>query len=432
MRFEEKRPIQTIKPYERNPRIISEKAVKAVAESIESFSQLQPIVVDAAGVIIAGHTRYRAAKYLNMETVDVIVADNLTPEQANAYRIADNKTAERSAWNLDILPDEIGPIEDKFDFTKFGFDRDELDKIMGKCIYARKPDPDKIPEEIPPKPITQPGDVIELGDHRLICGDSTKPETFANLMRGESADLVITDPPYGVDYQGNQKEGGKFKREKIENDAQSGEELKTFLTAAFSAMAAAAKKGAPVYIWCASINLYEFLGAIKKSGIEYKQELQWIKSIPNLSWANYHYIHEPVLYCKIPGEATFWNGGRDQRSAFIDDKLDPKSMSEKELRQAVKQFMKFIPTDVIREKMPDKSPLHPTTKPTRLYNRLIQNSSRRGEIILDAFGGSGTAVISAEMTHRRARVIELDPHYCDVITRRWEDYTGQEAKRPKR
>lgn len=423
----ETRPIQTIKPYSRNPRIISEKAVKAVAHSIEQFGWQQPIVIDAEGVIIAGHTRYKAAKYLNLETVPVMIADELTPKQANAYRIADNKTAERSAWNFDILPDEIGPIEDKFDFTKFGFDRDELDKIMGKCIYARKPDPDKIPEEIPPKPITQPGEIIEMGEHRLICGDSTKPETFARLMGTERADIVITDPPYGVDYQG----GAKQKREGIANDAQTGDELLRFLQAAFTAMAGAAKPGAPVYIWFASANLYEFLGAVKKSGIEYKQELQWIKSIPNLSWANYLYIHEPVFYCKIPGAPTFWNGGRDQKTAFIDDKLDPKTMSEKELRQAVKQFLRIIQTDVIREKMPDKSPLHPTTKPTRLYNRLIQNSSRRGEIILDAFGGSGTAVISAEMTHRKARVIELDPHYCDIIAARWEDYTGSEAKRIK-
>lgn len=224
----ETRSITQIKPYDNNPRVIPAKAVKAVARSIEKFGWQQPIVIDADGVIIAGHTRYKAAKHLNLETVPVAVADDLTPEQVRAYRIADNKTGEAAKWNLDILPDEIAPIEDAFDFTQLGFDRDELDKIMGKSIYARENDPDKIPDEIPPEPVTRPGDVITLGDHRLVCGDSTKPETFAALMGDEKADILITDPPYGVSYEG----GAKTKRDGIENDTLTGTALTEFLTAA--------------------------------------------------------------------------------------------------------------------------------------------------------------------------------------------------------
>ena len=296
----ELRPIQTIRPYDNNPRIISEKAVRAVAESIEKFGWQQPLVVDADGVIICGHTRWRAAKYLNLEQVPVIVADELTPEQVRAYRIADNKTAERSSWNLDLLPDEIAPIETEFDFTKLGFDKDELDKIMGKCIYAREKDPDKIPEDIQPKPVTRPGEIIELGDHRLICGDSTKPETFAALMGDEKADIVITDPPYGVSYTG----GPKSPREGIANDSLDSADLTEFLTAAFRAAKDVCKPGAAFYVWCASAKEREFLNAIHEAGIQYREHIVWRKSIPNLTWADYLWQHELCVYCNAPGRGA--------------------------------------------------------------------------------------------------------------------------------
>ena len=423
----EKRSISTIKPYDRNPRIISEKAVKAVANSIEKFGWQQPVVIDTDGVIIAGHTRYRAAKYLNLEEIPVMIADELTPEQARAYRIADNKTAERSAWNFDLLPDEIGEIEDAFDFTLFGFDKDELDKIMGKAVYAREKDPDKIPDEIPPKPVTQPGDVIELGEHRLICGDSTKPETFAALMGDEKADIVITDPPYGVSYKG----GPSTPRKDIANDDLTGNVLREFLIKAFTASKAVIREGAAVYIWHASINSEKFIDACQTAGFEYRQMLIWKKSQPMLDWADYLWQHEPCIYAKMPGGGVFWNGGRSEKTVLTDEK-DPKQMTEKELRKAYTQALRTLKqySDVIEVKKPLEAPLHPTTKPTKLYQRLLQNSSRRGDILLDFFGGSGTAVIAAEETRRRARVIELDPHFCDVIVRRWEDYTGLEAKRP--
>ena len=293
----EKKPISTIKPYDRNPRIISEKAVKAVAHSIENFGWQQPIVIDADGVIIAGHTRYRAAKYLNLEEVPVMVADGLTPEQVKAYRIADNKTAEKSAWNFDLLPDEIGEIEDAFDFTLFGFDRDELDRIMGKAVYARDKDPDRIPDEIPSKPVTQTGDVIELGEHRLICGDSTRPETFAALMGDEKADIVITDPPYGVSYKG----GSKTPRKEIANDELTGDALREFLVKSFTASKSVIREGAALYIWHASISFTEFIGACQAAGFDYRQMLVWVKSQPMLGWADYLWQHEPCIYAKMPG-----------------------------------------------------------------------------------------------------------------------------------
>lgn len=426
----ETRPTATIKPYENNPRIISEKAVKAVANSIEKFGWQQPVVIDTDGVIIAGHTRWRAAKYLNLETIPVAIADELTPEQVRAYRIADNKTAEKSAWNMDLLPDEIGAIEDAFDFTLFGFDQDELDKLMGKAIYARDKDPDKIPDEIPSKPITKTGDVIELGDHRLVCGDSTKPETFAALMQGEKADIIITDPPYGVSYEGGSKSAEP--RKKIESDDKTGQELVDFLTAALIPGTASCRPGAAVYIWHASLNSWEFTQAIRNAGLELRQTLMWTKSQPTLGWADYLWQHEPCLYLRKPGGTVFWNGGRTEKTVLVDDKLDPKTMTEKQLRTALQKALRELAkiSDVIREKTPNKSPLHPTTKPTRLYTHLLGNSSKRGDLLLDFFAGSGTAVIAAEETHRRARVIELDPRYCDVIVQRWEDFTGKEAKRP--
>ena len=420
----EKRRIETIRPYERNPRVIPERAIKAVAKSIEEFGWQQPIVVDADGVIIAGHTRYLAAKHLRHEEVPVAVATELTPDQVNAYRIADNKTGEVTQWNLDLLPDEIAGLEDIFDFTKLGFDRDELDTLMGRRVSSGG-DPDKLPLDVPPKPITKPGDVVTLGDHRLICGDCTNPETVAKLMQGETADIVITDPPYGVSYKGSPA----HKRKKIENDNFVGDELRKFLAAAFIAAKQYCRPGAAFYVWYASISVGPFINAVGDSGLEYRQGLVWVKSWNTLCHSDYHYQHELCLYCKVPGAPIFWNGFRTQKTVLEDEKTDLKKLTDKQVRQELKRLIAAIQTDVIREKKPTKSPLHPTTKPVRLYTRLIHNSSKRGDILLDVFGGSGTAVIAAEMTGRRARVIEIDPWYCDTIVQRFEDFTGQEVTR---
>lgn len=418
------RPITELKPYADNPRRITEKAVKAVAESIKKFGFLQPIVVDADGVVLAGHTRLKAAEYLRLDKVPVITADQLTPEMAKAYRIADNKTGEISAWNFDLLPDEMAPIEDVFDFTKLGFDQTEIDKILGKAVYSTDKDPDAIPEDLPPVPITQPGDIYELGEHRLICGDATDPDVLTRLMGDDRADIVITDPPYGVDYD-------KSKIGKVENDDLKSDDLQAFITAAFTVGKQFCKPGAAFYVWFPSSRAREFSTAINNAGITLRQLIIWRKQQPTLSWDHYLYLHEPCFYCGVPGAAVFWNGDKNEKTFFVDDTPNPNKMNESELRKLLKKVLRELGkvSDVIEEKKPATSKLHPTQKPTRLYQRIIGNSSRRGEILLDLFGGSGTAIISAEETRRRARVVEIDPHFCDVIVKRWEDYTGSKAEK---
>jgi len=382
--------IDEIRPYEKNPRI-NDGAVEAVVRSIREFGFRQPIVVDADGVIIAGHTRWKAAKLLGLEQIPVHVAEDLSPEQIKAYRIADNKTGEIAEWNFELLPLELKDLQDmNFDLSLLGFDSEELDKLLNgeEAVADGMTDPDEVPET-PEVPVSKRGEIYQLGQHRLMCGDSTKAEDIQTLMGGQSADLLLTDPPYNVNY-----EGGTGMT--IQNDDMGDAEFFKFLTMAFSNAVEVMKPGVSFYIFHADSEGYNFRGACRSASLQIRQCLIWKKNSLVLGRQDYQWIHEPCLYGWKDGAAHNWYSDRSQ-------------------------------TTVLEYDRPKKSELHPTTKPVEMLIYLIKNSSQRGEIIIDFFGGSGSTLIAAEQTGRKAYLMELDEKYCDVIRKRWAEFVHGEG-----
>lgn len=375
--------IDKIKPYENNPRN-NDDAVDAVANSIKEFGWQQPIVVDNGGVIIAGHTRYKAAKQLKLKEVPIVVADNLTKEQVNAYRLADNKSGELATWDDDELQEELDKILD-IDMTDFGFDLEtelEDDEVID----------DDYEEEVPEEPKSKLGQVYQLGRHRLMCGDSTKPEDVKKLMNGVQADLLITDPPYNVNYEGKQDS-----KMTIKNDHQEADDFYKFLLAAFTNAKDNMKAGAAFYIWYASSEAVNFNRSAVDAGLSVRQELIWAKNQMIIGRQDYQWQHEPCLYGWADNGSHSWYSDRKQTTILNFDK-------------------------------PQRSDLHPTMKPIPLFDYQIKNSSKSGDIVLDLFGGSGTTLMACEQDGRNAYLMEFDPRYVDVIIDRWEKFTGKTAK----
>lgn len=386
-------PPDALTPYPDNPRK-NDAAVDAVAESIRRFGFRQPIVVDEAKVIVVGHTRWRAAKKLGLAEVPVHVARDLTPEQARAYRIADNQTATLAEWDDDRLARELLALQAaNVDLGTLGFDGDEVARLL----HAATPpvtlaDPDDAPEP-PADAETRPGDVWQLGPHRLLCGDSTKAEDVRRVMAGDSADLLLTDPPYGVAYT-----GGTAEKLTIANDDLDEDELRAFLAKAFAAGAGVLKPGGGFYLWHADLVSLPVRLACRDAGLRVRQCLVWVKNAFAIGRQDYHWRHEPCLAGWKDGAAHTWLGGRDQSTVLEFDK-------------------------------PSRNAEHPTMKPVALFERLVENSCRRAGVVLDLFGGSGTALAAAHRTGRVARLVELDPRYCDVIVKRWEGLTGEKGRR---
>ena len=378
-----------VKPYENNPRI-NDAAVDATANSIKEFGWKQPIVVDKEGVIIVGHTRLKAAKKLGMEEVPVLVAKDLSSEQADAYRLADNKTGEISEWNMDMLGDELSQIED-IDMTDFGFDDDELE-LQDENTDAED---DEFDGEIPENPTSKVGDIYKLGEHRLMMGDSTDPNQVKQLMDGEKADLLITDPPYNVAL------GKRVPRTDglvIANDDMEDEDFREFIKKAYISADANMKPGATFYIWHAESERLNFEGACNDIGWQVREILIWNKDSITFGRQDYQWKHEPCLYGWKDGASHFWNSDRKQTTVLDFDR-------------------------------PTKSKLHPTMKPIPLFDYQIKNSSKRGQKVLDLFGGSGTTMIACEQNGRKAYLMEIDPKYADVIINRWEEFTGKKAEK---
>lgn len=375
-------PIKSIRPYEKNPRR-NDEAVDAVAASIREFGWQQPIVVDKDGVIIAGHTRYKAAKKLKCDTVPVVVADDLTEDQVKAYRPADNKTGELAEWDTALLDEELAELAD-FDMSQFGFDT-----ILQE--EAREAEEDDYEVNPPEEPKAKLGDIYQLGRHRLMCGDSTDAESVYQLCQDGQVDMLLTDPPYGVDYTGKTRDALK-----IQNDATSDETLRDMLADAFSAANNIMKPGAVFYIWHADSKALVFRIACQMAGWEVRQVLIWVKNTMVMGRQDYQWKHEPCLYGWKDGAGHLWASDRKQ-------------------------------TTILNFDRPTKNKEHPTMKPVKLFDYQIQNNTKGGDIVLDLFGGSGTTIVACEQNGRCARVMELDPRYVDVIVDRWEKLTGKKA-----
>ncbi|EOA3013645.1 DNA modification methylase [Enterococcus faecalis] len=372
-------------PYEKNPRH-NEDAITAVAKSIEKFGFKVPIVVDASNVIVNGHTRLKAAKYLGLKEVPTIIADDLTPEQIKAFRLADNKVGEIATWDEELLNAELDELADlDFDMTEFGFD---LPDIEGEEVEVIE---DEFEEELPAEPISKLGDIYQLGRHRLMCGDSTNSLEVEKLMGNKKADLLITDPPYNVAYEGKGKEALTIK-----NDSKETNEFHSFLYEAFSAAINNMKLGSSFYVWYASSEVVNFHTALEEAGFLVKQELIWNKNSMVLSRQDYHWKHEPCLYGWASGGSHSWYSDRKQ-------------------------------TTILNFDRPTVNKEHHTMKPVALFDYQIKNSSKQGDCILDLFGGSGTTLIACEQNEREAYLMELDPRYVDVIIARWEAFTGEVA-----
>jgi len=387
--------IEDIIPYIRNPR--KNQAIDKVAGSLKEFGFRQPIVVDKQMVIIAGHTRFEAAKKLGIKEVPIHIADNLTPAQVKAYRIADNRVAQDSEWDIGMLNTEFTDLLDMhFDLDILGFDAKELEDLIVDKEDKGLTDEDEVPPLNDEKePITKLGDLWQLGNHRLMCGDSTKSVDI-NKLCIESVDMIFTDPPYGMDYCSGRKtpKGALVKGwKKIEGDEKTEEDLIFMIKDALILAKQKSKSDAGFYI-CFSWRTYsEFYLALKECNIPVNNLIVWDKKSIGIGTTNYRYQHEFIFYSK--GK---WYGDKAQSDIW--------SMS----RGAVAKYV------------------HPTQKPVELISKAILNSSKINDVILDIFGGSGSTLISCEKNNRKARIMELDPSYVDVIIKRWENYTGKKAE----
>ncbi|MGK0674240.1 MAG: site-specific DNA-methyltransferase [Halothiobacillaceae bacterium] len=391
-------PIDKLLPYVRNARQHSDEQIAQIAASIAEFGFVNPILTGADGVLVAGHGRLAAARKLGLPTVPVVVLDHLTPTQRRALVLADNRLAELATWDDALLRIELEALQDDgFDLDLTGFDADALAELLADeepQIEGRTED-DAIPE-MPEEPVSRPGDVWRLGPHRLVCGDATTAEAYARLFPdGERADMVFTDPPYNVNYANSAKDKLRGKHRPILNDA-LGEGFYDFLFDAL-ALIMAHTRGA-IYVAMSSSELDTLQAAFRAAGGHWSTFIIWAKNTFTLGRSDYQRQYEPILYGWPEGATRHWCGDRDQG-------------------------------DVWQIKKPQKNDLHPTMKPVDLVERAIRNSSRPGDVVLDPFGGSGTTLIAAEKAGRVARLIELDPKYADVIVRRWQDWTGQQATR---
>lgn len=395
----EYRPLEALIPYARNSRTHSNEQVAQIAASIQEFGWTNPILVDGDNGVIAGHGRLLGARKLGMTEVPVVELAELTPAQKRAYVIADNKLAMNAGWDLELLAVEIDELKsEEFDVSLLGFSEKELADLMVQEVRAGLTDPDAVPEP-PTVPTTQVGDVWVCGPHRVMCGDSTSLDAVEALMDGVRSDMLFTDPPYGMSYGGGRSgavgstDGTVKKFGAIKGDDKTGEDLIALVRDAISSAIALSKPGSAKYVCFPWRTYAEFEAALEDCGLTISSCIVWDKKSIGLGNANYRPQHEFIFYCK--GGA--WYGDKCQSDVWYAS------------RGATGEYV------------------HPTQKPVELIERALVNSSKAGDILLDLFGGSGTTLIAAQKNGRIARIMEIDPIYCDVIVRRWQDYTGQKA-----
>ena len=367
-------------PYARNSRTHSDEQVAQIAASIKEFGFLNPIIIDGENGIIAGHGRLLAAQKLGIDEVPIVEAAHLTEAQKRAYVIADNKLALNAGWDYEMLALELGELgELGFDLGLTGFDEDEIAALMPVELEPGLTDEDAVPE-VQDDPVSKLGDVWVLGNHRLMCGDSTSIDAVEKLMAGQKADMIFTDPPYGVDYKG------------INNDDRGG--LENLLRESFANYMATSKSGAAAYVFH-SDRCADIFHVVFREFFHFSSMIVWAKNSLTLSRTDYQSQHEPCLYGWMKGGSHSFYGDRKQVSVWRFDK--------------------------------ERVEGHTTPKPVALIERALENSSKGGDIVSDLFGGSGSTLVACEKTGRHARLMELDPKYCDVIVRRWQDYTGKAA-----
>jgi DNA modification methylase len=391
----EEMPIGDIKPYDNNPRLNTD-AVDAVARSIQAYGVRQPLVVDENLVLIVGHTRLLALKKLGYQTVPVHVARGLSPEQARGYRLADNQTATLSSWDEDKLIVELTQLrEADFDLSLTGFDEDELTRYFEAEPAEGLTDPDVVPE-VPVEPITQRGDLILLGQHRLLCGDATDAQDVTRLLDGQQPFLMVSDPPYGVEYDPQwRKDAGVNDSErmgKVSNDDRDD------WSAAYALF-----PGDVVYLWHASSHAIDVGLHLRQKGFDIRAGIIWRKPSLVLSRGHYHWQHEPCWYAVRQGRTAKWCGDRTQSTVW----------------------------DIARNDGTGET-THGTQKPCECMARPIRNHGDKGDYVYDPFLGSGTTLIACEQLGRRCLGMEIEPGYCDQVVVRWEQFTGQKAVRPER
>ena len=372
--------VDAIIPYENNPRD-NDNSVDAVIESIKNFGFLVPIVIDKDNVLVAGHTRIKALKKMGIKQVPCILADKLTEEQIKAYRLADNMTSMNSKWNGKLVRLEMKALPE-FDFTKFGMPEKFMD--FKDRIKVEEDDFNE-GQFIVDEPHSKQGDLYLLGNHRLLVGDSTDAEQVKRLVENEEVDLVVTDPPYNVNYEGSDGQT-------IKNDFMDKEAYKAFLDKVFINLKASLKEGGAFYIWFATMELRNIINSLFDTGLEFRSMLIWKKPSPNLSYADYKWIYEPCMYGWKDGSHNFYGG--------------------------------LTCTNFLEFDKPRKNDLHPTMKPLDLFGYLIQNSSKEHQRVLDLFGGSGTTIICCEDLNRKGLAMEFDEKYADVIVKRYLRHKG--------
>ena len=413
-----------LKPYENNAKIHTVEQIDQIARSIKEFGMNDPIAVWKDNEIIEGHGRLLACQKLGITEVPIIRLDGLTDEQRRAYMNVHNQLTMNTGFDIELLAKELGRIE-KIDMAKFGFDISSMEPEDGDVIE----DDYTEPEQIQPK--TKLGDVYRLGDHILMCGDSTNEDDVRRLCGGGPADLLITDPPYNVDLGITDIEEAKKRRRRtdglqIQNDAMSAEDFRKFLIKAMSNAEKVMRAGAVYYIWHADSNGMLFREVVEEVGLPLRQNLIWVKNALVLGRQDYQWRHEPCLYGWKPGAGHYFTDSRAESTVW-DDSPDLEHISKADAIELLRTIYERVATSTIYENRPTTSKLHPTMKPVTLIGYQIANSSRRGETVLDLFGGSGSTLMACEQLGRRCRTMEYDPKYCDVIITRWEKYTGRKA-----
>ena len=388
MRRYENVEIEKLIPYKNNARTHSDEQIEKIAKSMKEFGFINPVLVDGNLNVIAGHGRILGAKKLGMKEVPCLFIEDLTEEQKRAYIIADNRLAEDAGWDKELLKIELEDLKNmNFDITLTGFELEDFDFSMEETEVIE----DEFDETVPEEPTSKKGEIYKLGKHFLMCGDSTDINDVEKLMNGVKADMLLTDPPYNVDY-----EGGTGLT--IQNDNMDDETFREFLRVSFFNANSVMKEGAVFYIWHADSEGYNFRGACHDIGWKVRQCLIWCKNTLVMGRQDYHWKHEPCLYGWKEGASHLWASDRKQ-------------------------------TTVLEFDRPSVSKEHPTMKPVGLFDYLIKNNTNKDDIVLDLFAGSGTSIIACEQNGRIAYSMELDPKYVDVIISRWEKLTGQQAER---